>query len=71
MLLEQRLLEDIEYIDIYVHTTFAWIVYNSLIANNHIINEFKMYLNALAGHCVLGLRFMFSSIHDVWIVYIY
>ena len=38
--LEQRLLEDIEYIDIYVHTTFAWIVYNSLIANSHIINEF-------------------------------
>ena len=71
MLLEQRLLEDIEYIGIYEHKTFAWIVYILLIAYDHIINEFKMYLNALAGQCVLRLRFIFSSIHDVWIVYIY
>ena len=69
--LEQRLLEDIEYIGIYVHKTFVWIVFILLIAYYHIINESKMYVNALAGQCVLSLRFIFSSIHDVWIVYIY
>ena len=46
------------YVGIYVHKTFVRIVYILLIAYYHIINELKMYVAALAGLCVLSLRFI-------------
>ena len=53
MSLEKRLHGDIEYVGIYVQKTFVGIAYIILIAYYHIINKFKMYVNALAGLCVL------------------
>ena len=58
MSLEKRLHGDFEYVGIYVQKTFVGIAYNILIAYYHIINEFKMYVNALAGLCVLIQRFI-------------
>ena len=52
MSLEKRIHGDIEYVGIYVQKTFVGIAYIILIAYYHIINEFKMYVNALAGLCV-------------------
>ena len=51
MSLEKRLHGDFEYVGIYVQNTFVGIAYIILIAHYH-INEFKMYVNALAGLCL-------------------
>ena len=58
MSLEKRLHGDLEYVGIYVQNTFVGIAYIILIDHYHIINEFKMYVNALAGLCVLIQRFI-------------
>ena len=49
---------------IFQHTWCLDCVY-LLLSYYHVINEIKMYVKALAGLCVISLRFIFSSVYEI------